>query len=115
MSSKLDKLFKALADPTRRTILKNLMLAGATLNVTTISAAFDTSRQAITKHILVLEKAGLVTSDRIGRETYYTAQPNALQAMNDWLAHYDSFWDNTLNNLGEHLDNNSKPVKKCQT
>lgn len=103
MAAKLDRIFKALSDPTRRSILQLLVVATGTVNITTIADQFHSTRQAVTKHIQVLEQAGLVKGTRIGREAMYTAKPEKLVVLQDWLSIYAHFWEDKLGALGEHL------------
>ena len=104
---RIDKIFKAIADPTRRSIFHALVLAGSALSITQISAEHDISRQGVTKHIKNLESAGLITINKDGRERYCIAEPKTLQLVFNWLSYYDKFWDDTLDRLDDHL-NNSK-------
>lgn len=108
MSKKLDRIFKALADPSRRAILHSLVVSTVALNLTVISDWFQQSRQAITKHIKVLEAAGLVKAERNGREVLYTARSERLQAIQKWLAFYEAHWDTTLDDLNSYLNERSK-------
>lgn len=105
MQDKITKLFKAIADPTRREIFHALVIATSALSITQISNQFEISRQGITKHIKTLEEAGLVYINTQGRERFCNANPKELQEVNKWLKFYTQFWDNKLTNLGEYLDN----------
>lgn len=99
-----DKVFKAIADANRRQIFHLLVVAGAAMSMTQIAEKFDISRQGVTKHIKMLEDAGLVETEAKGRERFCIAQPKQLKAVKDWLAFYDKFWDNKLGDLGKFLD-----------
>lgn len=101
----IDRIFKAIADPTRRSIFHALVLAGSALSITQISAEHDISRQGVTKHIKNLESAGLISIDKDGRERYCKAEPRTLKLVLDWLTYYDKFWDDALNRLDNHLGN----------
>ncbi|WP_299890424.1 helix-turn-helix transcriptional regulator [uncultured Lacinutrix sp.] len=105
MQDKITKLFKAIADPKRRDIFHALIIATSTLSITQISNRFDISRQGVTKHIKTLEDAGLVTIDSKGRERFCKANAKPLKEMNKWLKFYAQFWDDSLDNLGDYLDN----------
>jgi DNA-binding transcriptional ArsR family regulator len=85
-----DQLFRALADPTRRAVLGRL--AEHEMSVGAITAAFELSQPTISQHLGVLRSAGLVTERREGRFAYYRADPDGLQPLFDWLAHYQQFW-----------------------
>jgi DNA-binding transcriptional ArsR family regulator len=87
-------VFQAIADPTRREMLK--ILSENEMSITSISGYFPISRTAVTKHLHVLEDAGLVSEKRIGRETRYLLQPEPLQELKRWLSYYERFWDNKL-------------------
>lgn len=104
MALHIDQIFKAIADPTRREIFHALVVASAALPITQISEQFDISRQGVTKHIKTLEEAGLITINTKGRERFCTADPEPLKMAYDWIGFYDKFWDNALDQLGNHLD-----------
>ncbi len=104
MQDKITKLFKAIADPTRREIFHALVIATSALSITQISNQFEMSRQGVTKHIKTLEDAGLITIKIEGRERYCNADPKPLKAVNTWLKFYSQFWDDSLNKLENYLD-----------
>jgi len=104
MQDKIDKIFKAIADPTRREILHALVVASVALPITDISAKFDISRQGVTKHIKILEDAGLVGIKKNGREQMIYPNPKSLKKVSDWLKFYESFWDDKLKSLVNYLD-----------
>jgi len=99
-----DKVFKAVADPTRRRIFHLLVFAGAAMSLTDITDNFDMSRQGITKHVKYLQRAGLVNIKTDGRERFCEANPTPLHEIKNWLAVYDRFWDEQLKNLEDFLD-----------
>ncbi len=104
MQSRINKIFKAIADPTRREIFHVLVLATTALSITQIAGQFNISRQGITKHIMLLHDAGMLEIESIGREKYCQANLSALNEIRDWLAFYDKFWDESLKNLQDFLD-----------
>jgi DNA-binding transcriptional ArsR family regulator len=104
MQDKITKLFKAIADPTRRDIFHALVIATSALSITQISGQFDISRQGVTKHIKTLEEAGLVNIDTQGRERFCYANAKPLKEVNKWIQFYSQFWDDSLQNLGNYLD-----------
>lgn len=108
MADKLDRIFKALSDPTRRRIFNMLVLATVATNITTIADRFHLTRQAITKHISILERAGLVKAERKGREALFVPKPEALASVRQWLSVYDEFWSEKLDALGAHLAKRAK-------
>ncbi|MEP1487612.1 MAG: metalloregulator ArsR/SmtB family transcription factor [Algibacter sp.] len=104
MQDKITRLFKAIADPTRRDIFHALVIATSALSITQISNQFEISRQGITKHIKTLEDAGLVDINIQGRERFCNANPKELKEVNKWIQFYSQFWDDKLGNLGNYLD-----------
>jgi DNA-binding transcriptional ArsR family regulator len=103
-------VFKAIADPTRRKIIGLLMISG-TLPITAIAGDFKWSRQVVTKHIYVLEKAGLVSIEDKGRERYCKAEFIPLKEVFDWVSFYEKFWDEKLNSLELHLKKKKQSEK----
>jgi len=104
MQDKVTKLFKAIADPTRRDIFHALVIATSALSITQISNQFEMTRQGVTKHIKTLEEAGLVYIEAQGRERFCNANPKELQEVKKWIKFYEQFWDNKLTSLGDYLD-----------
>ena len=97
----LDNVFAALADPTRREILERL--AGREASVTELAEPFAISLPAISKHLRVLEKAGLITRERAGRVHHLRLRPLALKEAAEWLVHYHFFWEEQFDSLSEYL------------
>ncbi len=97
-ADRTDLLFAALADPTRRRIVELLSDAGE-MRVSDIADEFDSSRQAITRHIDVLCDARLTRTEWRGRERYSALNEAALQPMRTWLIRYDRFWGDKLETL----------------
>jgi DNA-binding transcriptional ArsR family regulator len=97
----LDRTLLALADPTRRAILRRLMRSEA--RVTDVAAPFHVSLNAISKHIRVLENAGLVRRRVAGREHHLAFDPRPMEAAADWIAAQRAFWEPRLAALEEHL------------
>lgn len=104
MSNRINRIFKAIADPTRREIFNVLILATTALTITQISEQFEISRQGVTKHIKMLKEAGLVEMKQTGRESYCLADPTPLKEVHSWLTAYEKFWNDKLTNLGDFLD-----------
>lgn len=98
-ASKFD-VFQAIADPHRRRMLK--LLGGEELSVAQITDHFPISRTAVNKHLHILTDAGLVSRQKVGRETRYQLQPDKLLELRKWLDYFDQFWDNKLAML-KHL------------
>jgi len=101
-----DNVFRALADPTRRAIFERLTRDGE-LTVHVLTHHSGVSQPAISKHLTVLKRAKLVRHRREGRETHYSAQPQALAPLVDWMNVYGTFWRerfDRLENLLERID-----------
>ncbi|MBX3476347.1 MAG: helix-turn-helix transcriptional regulator [Brevundimonas sp.] len=107
--ARLDAVFSALADPTRRAILARLTEGEATVG--DLAAPFDISGPAITKHLKVLEKAGLITRGREAQWRPARLQPEGLKTVADWLEHYRRFWDASFDRLDAYL----RQVQKGKT
>ena len=97
----LNKTFSALADPTRRAILTRL--AKGDSSVTDLAAPFSMSLPAISKHLRVLEKAGLLRQERDGRVRRCHLQAQPLKEAADWIAHYRQFWEGQFDALADYL------------
>jgi DNA-binding transcriptional ArsR family regulator len=95
-------VFHAIADPTRRQMLD--LLAQGEASVTRIVGAFDISQPSISGHLQILREVGLVAVRRDGRQRLYRLSPQPLRDVADWVAHYDKFWDEKLDKLGQHLE-----------
>ncbi|MEV7041278.1 metalloregulator ArsR/SmtB family transcription factor [Amycolatopsis sp. NPDC051061] len=91
----VDGVLAALADPTRRQLL-DLLAAHGQATATTLAGGLPVSRQAIVKHLTVLDAAGLVSSVKIGREVRYGVRPEALDATARWMAALAADWDRRL-------------------
>jgi len=114
--ARLDKLFGALADSTRRAILAQL--ASGPAQVTDLAAPFDMSLPAVSKHLKVLERAGLLARDRQGRVHRCRLQTGGLDDVEHWIEQTKAFWEARFDNLERHLnqateDNHGrKPVRE---
>lgn len=91
----VDDVLAALADPTRRKLL-DLLAAQGRGSATTLAEGLPVSRQAVVKHLAVLDAAGLVSGSRVGREVRYTVRPAALDATARWMATLAADWDRRL-------------------
>jgi DNA-binding transcriptional ArsR family regulator len=101
MTDRLSATFAALADPTRRAILARLAL-GET-SVTELAEPFEMSLPAVSKHLKVLERAGLIARGREAQWRPCRIEPRALKDVDDWLAHYRRFWEQSFDRLEEYL------------
>ena len=97
-----DKIFQALADPSRRAIFESLMRGVAA--VKHLTARFDVSQPAVSQHLATLKEAGLVKARREGRCVYYRVQPRGIKPLIDWIAHYRAFWTERVDRLEELLE-----------
>ena len=95
--SQLNRVYAAIADPTRRAILG--ALAGGQLNVGSVARRFPISFNAVSKHLKVLERAGLVRRRVRGREHWLRLRPEPLRQATRWLEHYREFWEARLDAL----------------
>ncbi len=98
----LDGVFHALADPTRRAMLRHLTTGER--NIGQLAAPFKMSFAAASKHVRVLEGAGLVRRRVAGRTHYCELKPGPLARASDWIRHYEQFWTTRLQTLDELLE-----------
>ncbi len=98
---RLSATFAALADPTRRAMLARLARGEA--SVGELAKPFDISGPAITKHLKVLERAGLITRSREAQWRPCRIEPMALKPVDDWLDRYRRFWEQSLDRLDDYL------------
>ncbi|HET7579089.1 MAG TPA: metalloregulator ArsR/SmtB family transcription factor [Bacillales bacterium] len=102
-----ENVFIALADPTRRQLL-NLIASKGQATATILAGDVTVSRQAVVKHLTILNDAGLVNSDRVGREVRYTVRPDQLSAAAEWMADLASDWDRRLAWIKQRAETNRK-------
>ncbi|GAB3974636.1 metalloregulator ArsR/SmtB family transcription factor [Plantactinospora veratri] len=98
---RLSEVFSALADPTRRAILARLAEGAATVNQ--IAEPFPISLQAVSKHLKVLERAGLIIRGREAQWRPCRLDAEPLREVADWIAGYQRFWEQRYDRLGEYL------------
>jgi DNA-binding transcriptional ArsR family regulator len=106
----LDRIFSALADPTRRAILQRLTNRPATINE--IAEPFPVSLNAVSKHVMVLERAGLLRREIKGREHYCWIEPVPLREADAWLRKYEQFWERRLDALEAYVARKYKASKR---
>ncbi|MET7549925.1 MULTISPECIES: ArsR/SmtB family transcription factor [unclassified Streptomyces] len=107
----VDSVLGALADPMRRQLL-DLLAAQGEVSATTLAERVPVSRQAVVKHLAVLDAAGLVSGTRVGREVRYTVRPAALDATARWMAALAADWDRRLAHIkrvAEAAERDSRP------
>ena len=100
----LDRVFHALSDTTRRNILERVRAQDETVN--SIASGFNISLPAVSKHIKVLENAGLISRRREGRMRYCHAEPRMMDDALQWLNYYQKFWNTRLDGLQSLLEQN---------
>ena len=100
-ADRLSATFSALADPTRRAILARLALSET--SVGELAEPFDMSLPAVSKHLKVLERAGLITRGREAQWRPCRLEPEALKAVDGWLETYRRMWEEKLDRLDEYL------------
>ena len=110
MSDQLTNVFSALADPTRRAILHRLVLGDA--NVAELAEPFAMSQPAISKHLKVLERAGLVSRSRDAQRRPRKLEPKPLAEATVWLERYRRFWEGSFQHLDALLDELKTAEKK---
>jgi len=96
-------VFQAIADPTRRAILAMIALQAMTPNA--LAEHFDSSRQAVSKHIKILTECQLVKQEQSGREIYYHFNPQKMKEVADWIEPFRRMWEDRFNNLDKVLIN----------
>jgi DNA-binding transcriptional ArsR family regulator len=99
---RLDEIFAALSDPIRRGIVEQLMHGPCT--VTRLGAPFEVSAPAISRHLGVLERCGLIARSQVGRVHYCRLLAEPLGQIGAWVEHHQTFWQGKLDSLAEYLD-----------
>jgi DNA-binding transcriptional ArsR family regulator len=95
-------IFQAIADPTRRAIISLIVVQAMTPNA--LAEKFDASRQAISKHIKVLNECGLITAKQVGRERYYQVHPKKLKEVAEWIEPFRRMWESRYSKLDNVLN-----------
>jgi DNA-binding transcriptional ArsR family regulator len=94
-------IFQAIADPTRRAIITLIAVQAMTPNA--IAEHFDTSRQAVSKHLQILTACELLTQNQRGREIYYQLEVNKMKEIDQWLEQFRKIWEIRFNQLDQVL------------
>ncbi|AEE48446.1 ArsR/SmtB family transcription factor [Haliscomenobacter hydrossis] len=102
-------IFQAIADPTRRAIIALIALQAMTPNA--IADNFNTTRQAVSKHLRILTECELVKQEQKGREIYYSLEIDKMKEIDKWLEQYRKIWENRFNQL-DNLFATTKKNKK---
>jgi len=103
-------IFQAIADPTRRAIIALIALQAMTPNA--LAEHFDTSRQAVSKHLRILTECELVTQEQKGREIFYSLEIEKMKEIDEWLEQYRKIWETRLNQLDDLLATIKKQQKE---
>jgi DNA-binding transcriptional ArsR family regulator len=103
-------VFQAIADPTRRGIIALIALQAMTPNA--IAAHFDTTRQAISKHLRILAECELVQQEQKGREIYYVLEIEKMKEIDEWLEQYREIWESRFEQLDVLLTELKQQKKK---
>ena len=102
-------IFQAIADPTRRAIIALIALQAMTPNA--IAENFNTTRQAVSKHLRILTECELVKQEQQGREIYYSLQIERMKEFDKWLSQYRKLWETRFNQLDNVLSTLKKQKK----
>jgi DNA-binding transcriptional ArsR family regulator len=102
-------IFQAIADPTRRAIIGLIALQAMTPNA--LAEHFNTSRQAVSKHIKILTECDLVKQEQQGREIYYSLEIKKMKEIDKWLDQFRKIWETQFNQL-DHVLSTMKKQKK---
>jgi DNA-binding transcriptional ArsR family regulator len=94
-------IYQAIADPTRRAIITLIAIQAMTPNA--IAEHFDTSRQAVSKHLKILNECELITQDVKGREIYYSLELEKMKEIDIWLEQFKKIWESRFNQLDNLL------------
>ena len=107
LTPSLDRTFSALSDPTRRQVLD--LLSRGSARVTDVALPFPISLPAVSKHLRVLEAAGLVHRERHGREYHFTLNTAPLREVETWIEQSRQFWEQSLSSLRQYLESEGTP------
>lgn len=102
-------IFQAIADPTRRAIIVLIALQAMTPNA--IADNFNTSRQAVSKHLRILTECELVKQEQKGREIYYSLEIDKMQEIDKWIEQFRKIWETRFNQLDDLLSTIKKNTK----
>jgi len=102
-------IFQAIADPTRRAIIALIAIQAMTPNA--IADNFNTTRQAVSKHLRILTECELVKQEHLGREIYYSLEIEKMKEIDKWLNQYRKIWEDRFDNLEKYLAKIQKEKK----
>ena len=103
-------IFQAIADPTRRAIIALIALQAMTPNA--IAENFNSTRQAVSKHLKILTECELIKQEHQGREIYYSLEVEKMKEIDQWLAQFRAIWETKFNQLDELLEKMKTQTKK---
>lgn len=103
----LDRLFAALSNSTRRSIVHRLAAGDATISE--LAEPYDMTLPAVSKHLVVLERAGVITRQRRGKSRHCTLKPDVLEGGEDWISACREYWTDSLGSLADYIENNPEP------
>jgi len=103
-------IFQAIADPTRRAIIALIAVQAMTPNA--LAAHFETSRQAVSKHLRILAECELIKQEQKGREIYYVLEIEKMKEIDEWLEQYRKIWETRYSQLDELLSTIRKQEKE---
>ncbi len=109
MTSEKFDAFQVIADPSRRQML--MLLSKNSLTINSLAENFDISRPAVSKHIKILQSAGFISIQNIGRERYCLLKQDGFNELQEWIEYFDNFWESKFKKL-ETLLNNKQRLKK---
>jgi DNA-binding transcriptional ArsR family regulator len=106
MTTQTFDAFQVIADPSRRQILQ--LLSKDSLTINALAENFEMSRPAVSKHIKILDNAGFISIQNIGRERYCILKQDGFNELQEWIDHFDNFWASKLRKLQTLLANRQK-------
>ena len=107
----LTDVLTAISHPSRRAIIGKLAESGPT-RFTDVAKPFDVALNAVTKHLKLLERAGLIEREKQGREVLISLRPEPLRLVAGWVHEYERFWNERLDQFGQHFKNKRKKETK---
>lgn len=102
-------IFQAIADPTRRAII--VLIASQAMTPNALAEHFDTTRQAVSKHIKVLHECDVLESEKEGREIFYKLKAEKMKEVDKWIEQFRKIWESRFDNLDQYLADLQKTKK----
>lgn len=106
----LSAVLTAISHPSRRAIIEGL--AQGPKRFTDVAEPFDLALNSITKHLKLLDRAGLIKRERQGREVFISLRPEPLRLVSEWVHEYEQFWNERMDEFQQHYRNKKKDKKK---